>query len=79
VRRCILELLAAGENSAGAIVAVIEREFGISQSPVSQHLRVPRDAGFAYRGVKRSVSNAAAGSNDGDVARLFRSPAPRRV
>ena len=47
VRRRILELLASGEHSSGDIVAVIEREFGITQSAVSQQLRVLRDAGFA--------------------------------
>jgi DNA-binding transcriptional ArsR family regulator len=47
VRRRILELLARGENSSGDIVLVIEREFGITQSAVSQHLRVLRDNGFA--------------------------------
>ena len=47
VRRRIIELLATGELSSGDIVAVIEREFGITQSAVSQQLRVLRDAGFA--------------------------------
>ena len=47
VRRRILELLAHGEYSSGDIVSVIKREFGISQSAVSQHLRVLRDSGFA--------------------------------
>jgi DNA-binding transcriptional ArsR family regulator len=47
VRRRILELLANGEQPAGAIGAVIQREFGISQPAVSQHLRVLRDSGFA--------------------------------
>jgi DNA-binding transcriptional ArsR family regulator len=47
VRRRILELLAGGELSAGAVCAVIQREFGISQPGVSQHLRVLRDSGFA--------------------------------
>lgn len=47
VRRRILELLADGEKSSGAVVAVIQREFGISQPAVSQHLRVLREAGFA--------------------------------
>src|SRR5262249_60733331 len=47
VRRRILELLARGAQASGDIVAVIEREFGISQSAVSQHLRVLRDNGFA--------------------------------
>ena len=47
VRRRILELLAGGEHSSGDIVTVIQREFGITQSAVSQQLRVLRDAGFA--------------------------------
>jgi DNA-binding transcriptional ArsR family regulator len=47
VRRRILELLADGEQSSGAIVEVVGREFGISQPAVSQHLRVLRDSGFA--------------------------------
>ena len=47
VRRRILELLAAGEQSSGAISAVIQEEFGITQPAVSMHLRVLRDNGFA--------------------------------
>ena len=47
VRRRILELLAEGELSSGAIAAVVQAEFGISQPAVSQHLRVLRDSGFA--------------------------------
>ena len=47
VRRRILELLAAGELSSGAIAEVVREEFGISQPAVSQHLRVLRDSGFA--------------------------------
>ena len=47
VRRRILELLADGEQSSGAITAVIQREFGISQPGVSQHLKVLRENGFA--------------------------------
>ncbi len=47
VRRRILELLAEGELSAGEIGATVQREFGISQPAVSQHLRVLREAGFA--------------------------------
>ena len=47
VRRRILELLADGELTSGAICAVIREEFGISQPAVSQHLRVLRDSGFA--------------------------------
>jgi DNA-binding transcriptional ArsR family regulator len=46
VRRRILELLADGEQTAGALTAVIHAEFGISQPAVSQHLRVLRESGF---------------------------------
>jgi DNA-binding transcriptional ArsR family regulator len=46
VRRRILELLAAGEHASGAIVEVIQAEFGISQPAVSQHLKALRDSGF---------------------------------
>ena len=47
VRRRILELLAGGEHTSGEIVTVIQREFGISQPAVSQHLKVLREGGFA--------------------------------
>jgi DNA-binding transcriptional ArsR family regulator len=47
VRRRILELLAEGESSSGAVTEVIREEFGISQPAVSQHLRVLRESGFA--------------------------------
>ncbi|TNY35687.1 ArsR/SmtB family transcription factor [Thermomonospora catenispora] len=47
VRRRILELLAEGEKTSGAVCAVIREEFGISQPAVSQHLKVLRDNGFA--------------------------------
>jgi DNA-binding transcriptional ArsR family regulator len=47
VRRRILELLADGEMTSGAVCQVIQREFGISQPAVSQHLKVLREAGFA--------------------------------
>jgi DNA-binding transcriptional ArsR family regulator len=47
VRRRILELLADGERSSGAVTDVVRSEFGISQPAVSQHLRVLREAGFA--------------------------------
>ena len=47
VRRRILELLADGEQPAGAVGAVVQAEFGISQPGVSQHLRVLRENGFA--------------------------------
>ena len=63
VRRRILELLADGELSAGAIGAVVQEEFGISQPAVSQHLRVLRDNGFAAvraEGTRRLYSVDAA-------------------
>ena len=41
-RRRLLELLAAGERSAGALAA----EFDISRPGVSRHLRVLREAGL---------------------------------
>jgi DNA-binding transcriptional ArsR family regulator len=46
VRRRILELLSAGEQSSGTIATVIQDEFGITQPAVSQHLRVLRETGF---------------------------------
>jgi DNA-binding transcriptional ArsR family regulator len=47
VRRRILELLADSELSSGAVCAVIQKEFGITQPAVSAHLRVLRESGFA--------------------------------
>ena len=47
IRRRILELLSGDEHAAGAIVTVIQQEFGITQSAVSQHLKILRDSGFA--------------------------------
>lgn len=47
IRRRILELLAQSEHRSGDIVAVIQKECGISQAAVSQHLRVLRESGFA--------------------------------
>ncbi len=46
VRRRLLELLAGGERSAGALGSVVQAEFGITQPAVSQHLRVLRETGF---------------------------------
>ena len=48
VRRRILELLAEGERSAGELGDDVQREFGISQPAVSQHLRVLRESGFVF-------------------------------
>jgi DNA-binding transcriptional ArsR family regulator len=46
VRRRIMELLSAGEQSSGDIVIVIAKEFGISQPAVSHQLKVLRQNGF---------------------------------
>ena len=46
VRRRILELLAEGELTSGAICAIVQHEFGITQPAVSQHLKVLRDSGL---------------------------------
>ena len=53
VRRRILELLVSGEQTSGAVGDVVNREFGISQPAVSQHLKVLREAGFATVRVDR--------------------------
>ncbi|MCC3332866.1 ArsR/SmtB family transcription factor [Nocardia abscessus] len=46
VRRFILELVAADEQPAGAVVAAVQQRAPISQPGVSQHLKVLRDAGL---------------------------------
>ncbi len=47
VRRRILEILAQKRHASGEIVAIVGEEFGITQSAISQHLKVLRDHGFA--------------------------------
>ena len=47
VRRRIVELLSDGERAAGELGATVQKEFGISQPAVSQHLRVLRENGLA--------------------------------
>ena len=47
VRRRILEILAEDRHASGQIVAIVGQEFGITQSAISQHLKVLRDHGFA--------------------------------
>ncbi|WP_299707021.1 metalloregulator ArsR/SmtB family transcription factor [uncultured Tateyamaria sp.] len=67
VRRRTLELIAQREHASGEIVNVIEAEFGISQSAVSQHLRILRDAGFAQvrrEGARRCYSIDPTGFED---------------
>lgn len=46
VRRHILELVAAGEQPAGTIVAAVQEVTTISQPGVSQHLKLLREAGL---------------------------------
>jgi DNA-binding transcriptional ArsR family regulator len=81
VRRRILELIAEGERSSGAVSATIQHEFGITQPAVSQHLRVLREAGFATvrpDGTKRmyAVSQEALLDVDSWLARFRRSWTP---
>jgi DNA-binding transcriptional ArsR family regulator len=47
VRRRLLELLADHERSSGDMTAIVQREFGLTQPAVSQHLKVLRESGFA--------------------------------
>lgn len=48
VRRRLLELLADGERTSGEMTSIIQKEFGLSQPAVSQHLKVLRESGFAH-------------------------------
>jgi len=77
VRRRILELLADGEQTSGAVTEVIRAEFGISQPAVSQHLRVLRDSGFTAvraEGARRfyAVESAPLGEVDAWLDRFRR-------
>ena len=70
VRRRILELLATGELTSGALTAVVQAEFGISQPAVSQHLKVLRESGFATvrpDGVRRLYAVDSAPLQEVDV------------
>ncbi|MEU7002593.1 metalloregulator ArsR/SmtB family transcription factor [Nonomuraea sp. NPDC046570] len=70
VRRRILELLADGEQTSGALTGVIQQEFGISQPAVSQHLRVLRENGFALvrpEGTRRLYAVDSAGLQEVDM------------
>ena len=69
VRRRILELVADGEQAAGAIGEPVQREFGISQPAVSQHLRILRESGFLSvraEGTRRLYAVDPAGLQDVD-------------
>ena len=70
VRRRILELLADGEHASGEVVTIVQKEFGISQPAVSQHLKVLRESGFASvrtDGTRRIYSVDAAAMKEVDV------------
>ena len=82
VRRRILELLAEKQLASGEIVEVIRQEFGITQSAVSQHLKVLRDNGFTQvkaDGTRRIYALQAEALADVDawLARFRRLWAPR--
>lgn len=69
VRRRILEALVEGEHSSGDLVDVVGEEFAVSQSGVSQHLRVLRENGFAIvrrEGTRRIYSLDTAGLQEVD-------------
>src|ERR1700749_3993230 len=56
--------------TSGAVCAVIQAEFGISQPGVSQHLRVLREAGFATvrpEGARRLYAVDSGPLEEGDV------------
>jgi len=70
VRRRILELLADGEHASGEVVAIVQKEFEISQPAVSQHLKVLRESGFAsvrIDGTRRIYTVDAAAMQEVDV------------
>ena len=63
-RRRVLEVLAAGEQAAGDVVAAVQAHGPITQPGVSQHLRVLREAGLVTvraEGTKRVYGLDAAG------------------
>jgi DNA-binding transcriptional ArsR family regulator len=63
-RRHILELLSAGEQSAGTVVSALQDRAPVSQPAVSQHLKVLRAAGlvtFRADGARRLYTLDPAG------------------
>jgi DNA-binding transcriptional ArsR family regulator len=63
-RRRIVELLAAGERSAGDIVA----EFDVSAPAISQHLKVLREAGLVR--VRAEAQRRIYGLEPGGLAEI---------
>ena len=69
VRRRILEHLIDGQMSSGELVDAVGTEFEISQSAISQHLKILRENGFAsvlVDGTRRLYSIDPAGFEDID-------------
>ncbi|WP_037502580.1 ArsR/SmtB family transcription factor [Solirubrobacter soli] len=69
-RRQILQLLAAGEQSAGALVAALQAGGSITQPAVSQHLKVLRSAGLVTmraEGTRRLYAIDSAGLSVADA------------
>ena len=70
VRRRILELLSDHDSSSGDVVDFIHQEYGITQSAVSQHLKILRDNGFATvsaKGTRRIYALDTTGLQDIDT------------
>jgi DNA-binding transcriptional ArsR family regulator len=70
VRRHILEFLVHGERTSGELVKLVGRTFAVSQSGVSQHLKVLRENGFATvrsEGTRRVYSLDTTGLRDLDA------------
>lgn len=69
VRRRILEQLRVQNLSSGEVVSSVGEEFGISQSAVSQHLKILRESKFAnvkIDGKRRIYSLEPSGFQDID-------------
>lgn len=69
IRRRILEHLCVQEMSSGEVVSSVGEEFGISQSAISQHLKVLRENRFAkvrVDGTRRIYSLEPSGLEDID-------------
>ncbi|MEM9558004.1 MAG: metalloregulator ArsR/SmtB family transcription factor [Acidobacteriota bacterium] len=69
VRRRILEHLCVRDLSSGEVVSRVGKEFGITQSAISQHLKVLRENRFAKvraDGARRIYSLEPSGLEDVD-------------
>jgi len=69
VRRRILEHLSDQALSSGEVVETVGEEFGITQSAISQHLKVLRENGFAtvsVEGARRIYSLETTGLEELD-------------